>query len=85
MDALDYLDPLTHFTPDEYVSFWSALFQTILQGVWARVLATTFLVMSFWYGVRRQQFFVGLWFFVLAFAITYGVWVLGLMGVVTNG
>ena len=82
MEALEYLDPLNHFTPDEYVSFWSALFHTTLQGFWARVFAAVFLTLSFWYGVRRQQFFIGLWFFVLALITTYGAWVLKLMGLI---
>jgi len=82
MDALDYLDPLKHFTPDEYVSFWSLLFHTILQGFWARLLALAALVSSFWYGVRRQQFFVGLSFFIISLVITYGAWVLRLFGLI---
>ncbi|MGK7345047.1 MAG: hypothetical protein ACNS63_04490 [Candidatus Nitrospinota bacterium M3_3B_026] len=82
MSPLDGLDPLRHFSPEEYLSFWDALFATTLRGFWARTFATAALVMSFWYGVRRQQFLVALWLFLVACVFTYGAWVLELVGVI---
>lgn len=82
MNPLDALDPLRSFSPEEYLSFWDALFATTLRGFWARVFATAALLMSFWYGVRRQRFLAALWLFMLACAFAYGGWVLAVLGVI---
>lgn len=70
-ELLDYLNPLKRFTEAEYLSMWQTLFSTVLSGFWARFAACVFLILSFWFGVRRQNFFTGLAFFLLAMAVTY--------------
>ncbi len=80
MDIIDALNPLRHFTEKEYISFWQTLFTTILEGFWARVFAGAFLFLTFWFGVRRQRFQIGLIFFALALLITYGSAIVTLIG-----
>ncbi len=76
MDFLELMNPLKYFSHDEYQSFWKMLFATILQGFWGKALAVSFLFLAFWFGVRRQRFQLGLVYFVLSVAITYGATIL---------
>lgn len=80
MELLDALNPLRHFSEGEYVSFWQALFASVLEGFWARAIAGTCLFLAFWFGVRRQRFQLGLMFFALTLFITYGAVLVALMG-----
>ena len=80
MELLDVLNPLRHFSEGEYVSFWQALFASILEGFWARVFAGTCLFFAFWFGVRRQRVQIGLVFFALTLLITYGSVFVAFMG-----
>ncbi len=80
MDLIDALNPLRHFTEGEYISFWQALFATILEGFWARICAGSCLFLTFWFGVRRQRFQIGLIFFALTLLIAYGSVLVTFMG-----
>ncbi|GMT42650.1 MAG: hypothetical protein IEMM0002_1061 [bacterium] len=70
-NLIDWLDPLKRFTESEYAAFWQTLFDTVLNGFWAKLIAAAFLLLSFWFGVRRQNFATGLVFFLIAMAFTY--------------
>ncbi len=63
-----------------YANMWHYLFSTLLQGFWGRLLALSFLVLSFWFGVRRRNFAAAAAFFVLALLVTYGAPLLKLLG-----
>lgn len=70
-DILNYMDPLKRVESDQYVSFWAKSFNTILNGLWARLIASVFLAAAFWVGVYRQRFFIGAAFFAVAVAFAY--------------
>ncbi len=70
-NLIDWLNPLKRFTEDEYTAFWQVLFDTAFSGFWAKLIAAVFLLLSFWFGVRRQNFATGFAFFLIAVAITY--------------
>jgi hypothetical protein len=72
MDIITKTNPLTYVGEKEYEAYWQMLFSTVLSGFWARALAVLFLVLAFWFGVRRQQVVVGFWFLVLALVMAYG-------------
>jgi hypothetical protein len=59
MDFFRYLDPMRYFTRQEYVSFWGRLFETVLSGIWARLISVCFLALSFYFMARRQN--VSIW------------------------
>jgi hypothetical protein len=80
MSWLDYLNPLSHMGSGEYVTFWQKLFATLLLGFWGRTIAVLLLILSFWYGVRRRNFIMGFWTFVLAGLIAYGAAIMKLFG-----
>jgi len=69
---LDFLNPLKHASPERYITIWQALFSTILEGFWGRLLAFSFFGLSFWFGVRRRNFAAATTFFVLSILVTYG-------------
>jgi len=73
------LNPLTHFTEAGYVSIWTMLFNTLLNGMWARLFAAAFLVLAFWFGVYRRLFGLGIILFTLCIVITYLGGVIGMM------
>ena len=68
---LEYLNPLRYFTHDEYVSFWQMLFQTVLNGFWARALSVASLILAFWFMARRQNIPMFLFFISMAFITAY--------------
>jgi hypothetical protein len=80
MSWIYYINPLAHMGAGEYVGFWQNLFATILLGFWGRTIAVLLLVLSFWFGVRRRNFIMGFWTFVLAGVIAYGAALLRLFG-----
>lgn len=69
---IDYLNPLTYVSAEKYTTIWQHLFATVLEGFWARFLASLALLLSFFVGVYRQQIVPGVVFFILAVAIAYG-------------
>jgi len=71
MDFFRYLDPLRYFTHEEYVSFWSTLFSTLLSGFWARAISVCFLGLSFYFMARRQNIQIFIIFFFLALVTAY--------------
>jgi hypothetical protein len=77
---LNRVNPLNYFSLEGYAASWQSLFSTLLQGFWGRLLALSFLVLSFWFGVRRRNFAVALAFFVLALLVTYGAPLLKILG-----
>lgn len=76
----DQVNPLKYVTSDSYAASWQSLFSTLLQGFWGRLLALAFLILSFWFGVRRRNFAMALSFFILALLVTYGAPLLKLLG-----
>lgn len=71
MDA-SKLDPVKHMDVDMYVRVWQYMFEHILSGFWARFLAAAFLGLSFWFGVRRRNFQLGIAFFIVTLFFTFG-------------
>ena len=71
MNIIDLLNPHNYISNIEYVHIWKYLFETFLQGFWARICAVVFLILAFWFGVRRQSFYLGFLFFVLSVFVTY--------------
>jgi hypothetical protein len=82
MDFFSYINPLKHFNEGQYISFWQMLFATLLQGFWAKFLATGSLILAFWFGVRRQRFVIGVIFFFCAISLAYGAVVLKITGLI---
>ncbi len=80
MNFFEAINPLSHFSEGEYFYFWQMLFVTVLEGFWAKMLAGVFLLMAFWFGVRRQRFQRGLIFFGLSCLVTYGAAILKFLG-----
>lgn len=72
MSWIDKFNPLNHVGNNDYATFWQTLFATIFLGFWSRVFAVAFLALSFWYGIRRRNFIVGFWSFLVAGIIAYG-------------
>jgi hypothetical protein len=70
-NLLEFLDPLRHFGTEEYVSFWHYLFSTLLQGFWARLIASLSILFSFWFGVYRRRIILGIVFFMVSFIFAY--------------
>jgi len=66
------INPLSYLSFEEYSASWRFLFSTLLQGFLGRLLAFSFLILSFWFGVRRRNFAVAFSFFILALLFTYG-------------
>ena len=75
-----WLNPLGYFSSEGYAASWQTLFSTLLQGFWGRLLALSFFILSFWFGVRRRNFAMALSFFILALLVTYGAPLLILLG-----
>jgi hypothetical protein len=71
MNIIDIVNPYRYISQTEYMSIWMYLFETFLQGFWARVGAVVFLILAFWFGVRRQSFYLGFIFFILTVFMTY--------------
>jgi hypothetical protein len=81
MEALlQWINPLRYLTGEEYASHWRNAFATVLQGFWGRLLASTLLFLSFWFGVRRRNFAMAVLFFVLALLVTFASPLLGILG-----
>ncbi len=77
---LERLNPLSHVSGANYADHWKALFATVLQGFWGRLLASTLLILSFWFGVRRRNFAMASLFFVLAVMATFASPILRFLG-----
>ncbi|MGD0232814.1 MAG: hypothetical protein ABSC19_21095 [Syntrophorhabdales bacterium] len=56
----------------QYMSLWRVLFQAVLQGFWAKFLASFALFLAFFLGVYRQRIVAGVLLFFLSVAIAYG-------------
>ena len=69
---IDYLDPLSYVSHTQYLSFWRVLFEAVLQGFWAKLLASSSLFLAFFVGVYRQKVVAGVFFFFLAVVLAYG-------------
>jgi hypothetical protein len=77
---INRVNPLSYVSSEGYAASWQALFSTLLQGFWGRLLALSLLILSFWFGVRRRNFAVAVSFFILALLVTYGAPLLKLLG-----
>ena len=76
MDFFQYLNPLRYFTEQQYASFWSRMFETVLSGFWAKAISVCLFALAFYFMVRRQnvQVFVILFLLALAAAYAGGLW-----------
>jgi hypothetical protein len=70
-EIIDNIDPLKQFGEQQYMSFWSQMFNTIFSGIWVRIIASAFLFLAFWFGVYRQQASTGVALFVMAVMCAY--------------
>ncbi len=77
---LQHLNPLHYVGQEKYQHFWQALFQTLLQGFWGRLIAVTFLLLSLWYGIRKGNLPLGVLFFVLALIMPFAAPALKFVG-----
>ena len=68
---IEYFNPLKYFTYEQYISFWKMLFQTVLNGFWARALSATSLFLAFWFMARRQNIPMFIFFISMAFITAY--------------
>lgn len=80
MKWLEYINPLTHFTHGEYVSFWDALFRTTLAGFWPRVAFAGSIFAAFWFGMRRQNWPAARALLIIAAVMAYGASILMALG-----
>ena len=80
MSWMDYLNPLSWMSPQQYLGFWQMLFSTLFLGLWSRLLAMSLLILAFWFGVRRRSFIMGFWCFAAATLLAYGGALLGFVG-----
>ena len=69
---IDYLNPLTYMSHTQYLSLWRVLFETVLQGFWAKLFASSALFLAFFIGVYRQRIVAGILLFFVAVTIAYG-------------
>jgi hypothetical protein len=79
-DWLNALNPLHHTTSSNYTHFWQVMFSTILEGFWGRLFAFIFLILSFWFGVRRRNIMIGVVLFGMSLLITIGAPLMRTMG-----
>jgi len=77
---LQRMNPVRYITGESYADHWRHAFATVLQGFWGRLLACSFLFLSFWFGVRRRNFAMAALFFALALLVTFASPLLGLLG-----
>ncbi|MDA8091017.1 MAG: hypothetical protein M0Z61_12465 [Nitrospiraceae bacterium] len=80
MDFFQYLNPLRYFTQQEYASFWSHLFETILSGFWARLISVSCFGAAVYFMVRRQNVQLFVILFLLAIAVAYAGGIMGFPG-----
>ncbi len=71
-NLLDSLNPLRHVSEAQYVACWQMLFATLLQGFWAKCLASVALVSSVLLSVWRQRVSLGIFLFMVAVVLAYG-------------
>ena len=69
---IDCLNPLSYVSQAQYLSFWKIFFEAVLQGFWAKLLASSSLFLAFFVGVYRQRVVAGVLFFFLAVGLAYG-------------
>jgi hypothetical protein len=79
-DWLSVLNPLHHTTSDHYTQFWQVMFSTMLEGFWGRFFAFLFLLLSFWFGVRRRNVMIGVALFGMSLVITIGAPIMRVLG-----
>ena len=84
MDWLTQINPLTHVGASAYATFWQTLFATLFLGIWSRIFATLLLLLSFWFGVRRRNFMMGFWIFILSGSLAYGAAVMRFVGLLSR-
>lgn len=82
MNLIERLNPLFYLNADDYSSLWQALFAGLLLGFWARLFAWCFLGLSIWFGIRRRNIQLGVIFFLIALAFTYGAPLFKLVGLI---
>jgi hypothetical protein len=71
-NILDYINPLKYMSHEQYILIWGHLFNTVLQGFWAKLIASSSLFLAFFLGVYRQKLVMGVVLYALAVAIAYG-------------
>lgn len=69
---VDYLNPLRYMSHEQYILIWRHLFDTILHGFWAKLLASGSLFLAFFFGVYRQRVVMGITLYFVSILIAYG-------------
>ena len=77
---MDWLNPLKYMSENEYQGFWQMVYYNLFHGFWARFFAVLFLLLAFWFGVRRQNIYMGLIFFIGTVFFVYLGGFIGLIG-----
>jgi len=81
MRWLEYINPLNHYSNEEYVHYWDALFRTTLAGIFPRFAFVAAVIGAFWYGVRRQNWAAARTLLFVAGLMAYGGAILMALGV----
>ncbi|MEW6542495.1 MAG: hypothetical protein AB1411_02665 [Nitrospirota bacterium] len=71
-NLIEWFNPAYYGDPEAYLAWWQSVLDTLFTGMTARLLASVMLFYSFWYGVYKQRFAVGMVFFLAAYALAYG-------------
>ncbi len=69
---IDFINPLTYMSHSQYMAVWRTLFETVLEGFWAKLFASSALFLAFFVGVYRQRIVAGVFLFFVSIAIAYG-------------
>ena len=80
MDVIHNLNQLHYMSHESYIHLWQNLFANLLQGFWPRLIAVSFLGLSFWFGVRRRNLPMGFAFFLLTLFVTFAAPLVKLAG-----
>ncbi|MEQ1845869.1 MAG: hypothetical protein ABL983_09895 [Nitrospira sp.] len=71
MEWLDWVNPLSYLSEEEYLRWWNALAHRYLEGVPLRLLTVGFLSGCYWCGVYRQRVGLAIVFFLLTLLTAY--------------
>ena len=71
-NLIDFINPLHHVSEAQYVGWWQMLFATLLQGFWAKCIASITLVSSVIFSVWRQRVSLGIFLFMVSIVLAYG-------------
>jgi len=79
---LDYINPEHYVTTEQYRSIWQQVIELMLMGIWARFLAGAFILLAFYFMVRRQRYQMGVVCVIMAALVIYGGTLLKLFNII---